>query len=200
VSPRKVEELEVRVYLAIHIYQISLFYLMKEGLVHLQCHWAAFQTDIIWIMALQALESQDKIRIISAPRVTTLDNIEAEINSGQSAVIVPTGDNTQAEEVDTGIRLTVTPHITDNNMVFMDIEVEKSSLGQVTANTVTTEEKRATTQVLLSDGETTVIGGILEDEVNKHKEGWPILSKIPVLGFFFSGRVESGTKRELMVF
>ncbi len=151
-------------------------------------------------MALQALESQDKIRIISAPRVTTLDNIEAEINSGQSAIIVPTGDNTQAEEVDTGIRLTVTPHITDNNMVFMDIEVEKSSLGQVTANTVTTEEKRATTQVLLSDGETTVIGGILEDEVNKHKEGWPILSKIPVLGFFFSGRVESGTKRELMVF
>ena len=151
-------------------------------------------------MALQALESQDKIRIISAPRITTLDNIQAEINSGQSAVIVPTGDNTQAEEVDTGIRLTVTPHITDNNMVFMDIEVEKSSLGQITANTVTTEEKRATTQVLLSDGETTVIGGILEDEMNRHKEGWPILSKIPVLGFFFSGRVESGTKRELMVF
>lgn len=151
-------------------------------------------------MALQALESQDKVRIISAPRVTTLDNIQAEINSGQSAVIVPTGDNTQAEEVDTGIRLTVTPHITDNNMVFMDIEVEKSSLGQVTANTVTTEEKRATTQVLLSDGETTVIGGILEDELNKHKEGWPILSRIPILGFFFSGRVETSTKRELMVF
>lgn len=151
-------------------------------------------------MALQALESQDKIRIISAPRVTTLDNEQAEINSGQSAVIVPTGDNTQAEEVDTGIRLTVTPHITDNNMVFMDIEVEKSSLGQVTANTVTTEEKTATTRVLLSDGETTVIGGILEDEMNRHKEGWPLLSKIPVLGFFFSGRVESNTKRELMVF
>jgi type IV pilus assembly protein PilQ len=151
-------------------------------------------------MALQALETQDKIRIISAPRVTTLDNIQAEINSGQSAIIVPTGDNTQAEEVDTGIRLTVTPHITDNNMVFMTIEVEKSSLGQVTANTVTTEEKTAKTQVLLADGETTVIGGILEDELNEHKEGWPLLSKIPVLGFFFSGRIKTNTKRELMVF
>jgi type IV pilus assembly protein PilQ len=151
-------------------------------------------------LALQALEAQDKIRIISAPRVTTLDNKEAEINSGSTAVIVPTGDNTQAEEVDTGIRLTVTPHITSNNMVFMNIEVEKSSLGQVTANTVTTDEKKATTQVLLSDGETTVIGGILENETQSHKEGWPILSKIPILGFFFRGQASSGRKQELMVF
>lgn len=151
-------------------------------------------------LALQALQSQDKLRVISAPRVTTLDNIEASIDSGENAVVVPTGDNTQAEEVDTGIKLTVTPHITSNNMVFMDIEVEKSTLGQVTANTITTEQKKATTQVLLSDGETTVIGGILENETHTHKEGWPILSKIPILGFFFRGQVDSGRKQELMVF
>ncbi|MDY6820465.1 MAG: type IV pilus secretin PilQ [Deferribacterota bacterium] len=151
-------------------------------------------------MALQALERQGKVRIISAPRVTTLDNVEAEINSGQTAVIVPSGDNTQAEEVDTGIRLTVTPHITANNMVFMEIEVEKSSLGEVTANTVTTAEKTATTQVLLSDGETTVIGGLLENETNVTKEGWPILHRIPIIGPLFGGRVQSSRKEELMVF
>ena len=87
-------------------------------------------------------------------------------------------------------------------MVFMDIEIEKSSIvaGSLTANTVETSEKTATTQVLLSDGETTVIGGLMENETNNYKEGWPILSKIPVLGFLFSSRVESTRKSELMVF
>lgn len=153
-------------------------------------------------VALQALQNQSKLKIISAPRVTTLDNIEAEINSGGKAIIVPTGDNTQTEEVETGIRLTVTPHITSNNMVFMDIEIEKSNIvpGSLTSNTVETEEKKATTQVLLADGETTVIGGILEDELNEGVSGVPYLSKIPILGFFFRNKASSRTKRELMLF
>lgn len=151
-------------------------------------------------VALSALEEENKAKTISSPRVTTLDNQEAEIKSGGTALIVPSGDNTQAEEIDVGIKLKVKPHITANKMVYMEIEVEKSSLGQVTANTATTEEKKAKTQVLLASGETTVIGGIYEDEKRNITTGIPGLSKIPFFGWLFKSRNTITTKRELLVF
>ncbi|MGA1861832.1 type IV pilus secretin PilQ [Deferribacter thermophilus] len=156
----------------------------------------SFNLDV----ALSALESQNKVRTISSPRITTLDNQEAEIKSGGTAIIVPTGDNTETEEVDVGIKLKIKPHITSNNMIYLDIEVEKSSLGAVTANTATTEEKKAKTQVLLANGETTVIGGIYEDEKSEVNQGVPFLSKIPILGALFRAKNNTVTKRELLVF
>ncbi|KAA0258425.1 type IV pilus secretin PilQ [Deferribacter autotrophicus] len=151
-------------------------------------------------VALSALESQNKVRTISSPRITTLNNQEAEIKSGGTAIIVPTGDNTETQEVDVGIKLKIKPHITQNGMVFLDIEVEKSSLGSVTANTATTEEKKAKTQVLLENGETTVIGGIYEDEKSEVYQGVPFLSKIPILGALFRAKSNTTTKKELLVF
>lgn len=151
-------------------------------------------------IALSALESQNKAKTISSPRITTLDNQEAEIKSGGTAIIVPVGDNTEAKEIDVGIKLKVKPHITANNMVYMEIEVEKSTLGQVTANTATTEEKKAKTQVLLASGETTVIGGIYEDEKTEITQGIPGLSKIPVLGWLFKTKNTIVSKKELLVF
>ena len=151
-------------------------------------------------VALSALEEENKAKTISSPRITTLDNQEAEIKSGGTALIVPSGDNTQAEEIDVGIKLKVKPHITANNMVYMEIEVEKSSLGQVTANTATTDEKKAKTQVLLASGDTTVIGGIYEDEKRTITSGVPGLSKIPFFGWLFKSRNTITTKRELLVF
>ncbi|MGA1846846.1 type IV pilus secretin PilQ [Deferribacter abyssi] len=151
-------------------------------------------------VALSALESQNKVRTISSPRITTLNNQEAEIKSGGTAIIVPTGDNTETQEVDVGIKLKIKPHITQNGMVFLDIEVEKSSLGSVTANTATTEEKKAKTQVLLENGETTVIGGIYEDEKSEVYQGVPFLSKIPIIGALFRAKSNTATKKELLVF
>lgn len=151
-------------------------------------------------IALSALESQNKAKTISSPRVTTIDNQEAEIKSGGTAVIVPVGDNTEAKEIDVGIKLKVKPHITANNMVYMEIEIEKSTLGAVTANTATTEEKKAKTQVLLASGETTVIGGIYEDEKTEITQGIPGLSKIPVLGWLFKTKNTIVSKKELLVF
>jgi type IV pilus assembly protein PilQ len=156
--------------------------------------------DLTIDVALSALETRNKTKTISSPKVTTMDNEEAEIKSGGSAIIVPTGDNTQAETVDTGIKLKVTPHITNNDMVVMEIEVEKSSLGAVTANNVTTMEKKAKTQVLLADGETTVLGGIYENETVKITEGVPYLQDIPLLGWLFKKKTDQYTKKELLVF
>jgi len=151
-------------------------------------------------VALSALESQNKAKTISSPRITTLDNEEAEIKSGGKAVIVPTGDNTNTEEIDVGIKLKVKPHITANKMVYMEIEVEKSSLGSVTGNTATTEEKKAKTQVLLASGDTTVIGGIYEDEERVITQQVPGLGDIPILGWLFKSKNNIYTKKELLVF
>lgn len=151
-------------------------------------------------VALSALETQDKAKTISNPRITTLDNMEAEIKSGNKAVIVPSGDNTDSTEVDVGIKLKVKPHITSNDMVFLDISVEKSTLGSITSTTATSDEKKALTKVLLANGETTVIGGLYEDERKDVTTGIPGFSKIPVLGWLFKGKRKIVTKRELLVF
>ncbi|TYB34363.1 MAG: type IV pilus secretin PilQ [Flexistipes sinusarabici] len=151
-------------------------------------------------VALSALETQNKVKTISSPRITTLNNQEAEIKSGSTAIIVPTGDNTEAEEVDVGIKLNITPQITPNNMIFLNIEVEKSTLGQVTANTATTEEKKASTQVLLENGETTVIGGIYENSETNTIQGVPFFQNIPFLGWMFKSKQNIVDKKELMVF
>jgi len=151
-------------------------------------------------VALSALETQNKVKTVSSPRITTLNNQEAEIKSGSTAIIVPTGDNTETEEVDVGIKLNITPQITPNNMIFLNIEVEKSTLGQVTANTATTEEKKASTQVLLENGETTVIGGIYENSETSTVQGVPFFQNIPFLGWLFKSKQKIVDKKELMVF
>ncbi len=151
-------------------------------------------------LAISAMETRNKAKTISSPKITTLDNQEAEIKSGGKAIIVPSGDNTQSQTIDVGIKLKVKPHITANNMIFMEIEVEKSSLGAVSGSTAETQEKKAKTQVLLANGETTVIGGIFEDEQNQIRNEVPGLGKIPVLGWLFKNTTEKRTKRELLVF
>lgn len=151
-------------------------------------------------IALSALETQNKARTISSPRVTTLDNMEATIKSGGTAKIVPSGDQTQTEETETGIILNVKPQITSNDMIFLDIVVEKSTLVEMTATNVSTTEKKAETKVLLANGETTVIGGLYEDEENNVITGVPGLSKLPVLGYLFKGSQKRVTRRELLVF
>lgn len=151
-------------------------------------------------LAISAMETRNKAKTISSPKITTLDNQEAEIKSGGKAIIVPSGDNTQSQTIDVGIKLKVKPHITANNMIFMEIEVEKSSLGAVSGSTAETQEKKAKTQVLLANGETTVIGGIFEDEQNQIRNEVPGLGKIPVLGWLFKNNTEKITKRELLVF
>lgn len=151
-------------------------------------------------VALSALESRNKAKTISSPRITTLDNKVAEIKSGGTTVIVPSGDNTNTQEIDVGIKLKVKPHITSNKMVYMEIEVEKSSVGSVTGNTATTEEKKAKTQVLLANGDTTVIGGIYEDEQAVITQQVPGLGDIPILGWLFKSKSNISTKKELLVF
>lgn len=155
-------------------------------------------------LRLTALEAQGAVKTISAPKVTTLDNATARISQGVSipfSQVSAAGANTQFFEA--RLSLEVTPHITQDASVLMNIRAEnnqpdpsvRGSNGQPGI-----ARKEATTNVLVKDGETTVIGGIYVRGGSTSQSGLPILSKIPVLGFFFRNSSELETKNELLIF
>ncbi len=155
-------------------------------------------------LRLTALEAQGAVKTISAPKVTTLDNATARISQGVSipfSQVSAAGANTQFFEA--RLSLEVTPHITQDASVLMNIRAEnnqpdpavRGSNGQPGI-----ARKEATTNVLVKDGETTVIGGIYVRGGSNSQAGLPILSKIPVLGFFFRNSTELETKNELLIF
>ncbi len=155
-------------------------------------------------LRLSALEAQGAVKTISAPKVTTLDNATARISQGVSipfSQVSAAGANTQFFEA--RLSLEVTPHITQDASVLMNIRAEnnqpdpsvRGSNGQPGI-----ARKEAATNVLVKDGETTVIGGIYVRGGANSQSGLPILSKIPVLGFFFRNSTELETKNELLIF
>ncbi len=155
-------------------------------------------------LRLSALEAQGAVKTISAPKVTTLDNATARISQGVSipfSQVSAAGANTQFFEA--RLSLEVTPHITQDASVLMNIRAEnnqpdpavRGSNGQPGI-----ARKEAQTNVLVKDGETTVIGGIYVRGGSNAQSGLPILSKIPVLGFFFRNSSELETKNELLIF
>lgn len=155
-------------------------------------------------LRLTALEAQGAVKTISAPKVTTLDNATARISQGVSipfSQVSAAGANTQFFEA--RLSLEVTPHITQDGSVLMNIRAEnnqpdpsnRGSNGQPGI-----ARKEAATNVLVKDGETTVIGGIYVRGGSNSSAGLPILSKIPVLGFFFRNSTELETKNELLIF
>lgn len=155
-------------------------------------------------LRLSALEAQGSVKTISAPKVTTLDNATARISQGVSipfSQVSAAGANTQF--VEARLSLEVTPHITQDGSVLMNIRAENNQPDP--ANTGANGQpgitrKEATTNVLVKDGETTVLGGIYVRATSANSSGLPILSKIPVLGFFFRNSRELETKNELLVF
>jgi type IV pilus assembly protein PilQ len=157
-------------------------------------------------LRLQALEQMNEVRILSNPRVLVVQNQEATINLGQQLPIPATdaeGNRTVTFQ-DVGIKLVVTPQVTNDNRVFMDIEVEKSSRGE---NVPTTEgvmfsinSRRAQTQVLIMNGETAVIGGLTIEETSDVDTAVPGLSKIPGLGWLFKSKDSQTRRDEMMIF
>jgi type IV pilus assembly protein PilQ len=161
----------------------------------------AFNLDI----ALSALERSGKGRILSTPRVTTQNNIEAEITQGvQIPVTTPGTSTTPATTTfkDASLTLRVTPQITSANTVIMSVSIENSTpglpvgtLGNVSINT-----QRASTRVQVSDGMTTVMGGIFVSTENTATDRTPVLHRIPLLGWLFKRDSTSDDSRELLIF
>lgn len=155
---------------------------------------------------LTAAENEGKVRTLSAPRIATLDNEEAEIRQGTQIpyTTIDSSGRTVISFIDAFIRLKVKPHITNDRRVALKLEAERSfqagNLVLAGSQVPIIGQRRATTNVLVSNGSTIVIGGLLQSTDNESQDRSPFLSRIPVLGWLFKVNSASTNKEELMIF
>ena len=154
-------------------------------------------------VALSALETSGQGRILSTPRVTTQNNIEAQITQGIQIPIQTVANNTVTVTFrDAALTLLVQPQITAANTVIMRITVENASpdFSRSVNGIPPIDTQRALTQVLVSDGETTVIGGIYVSREQSVQGRTPGLYRIPLLGWLFQRNEITDESRELLIF
>jgi len=159
----------------------------------------AFNLDV----ALSALERSGQGRILSTPRVSTQNNIEAEITQGIQIPIQTVANNTVTVSFrDAALTLKVTPQITASNTVIMRIQVanESPDFSRQVNGIPPIDTQRAVTQVLVSDGETTVIGGIYVSREQATQDRTPGLYRLPLLGWLFKRNISEDESRELLIF
>jgi type IV pilus assembly protein PilQ len=154
-------------------------------------------------VAISALESQGNLRVLSTPRVATQNNIAAEIIQGAEIPIQTVANNTVTVSYrDAALSLRVTPQITSAQTVIMDIIVANSSpnFGRVVNGNPQIDTQRATTKVLVSDGETTVIGGVYISRESASQDRTPAMYRLPLLGWLFKRDVVEDSSAELLIF
>ena len=156
---------------------------------------------------ISAGEAENKARTLSAPKVATLDNQEAEIKQGQQVpyTTVDSSGRTVIAFADAFIRLKVTPHITNDRRVSMKVEAERSFPGDVVNYSggfvYPINTRKATTNVLVANGSTIVIGGLLQTDERWSESRVPWISKVPMLGVLFkSTSIGPEQKVELLIF
>ena len=154
-------------------------------------------------VALSALERQGQGRLLSTPRVSTQNNVEAEITQGVQIPIQTVANNTVTVTFkDAALTLRVTPQITAADTVIMRISVENAApdYSRSVNNIPPIDTQRALTQVLVSNGETTVIGGIYVSREQAADDRTPGLHRIPLLGWLFKREEVRDESRELLIF
>ncbi|MBI5699382.1 hypothetical protein HZC35_03610 [Candidatus Saganbacteria bacterium] len=152
---------------------------------------------------VSALETQTGFNLVASPRLTALNHKKASILIGsklgyRTAVITDTGTVYQVNFLTTGTELKLTPHISESGYVRLEIE-PKISEGSVTADQPVESTTETKNEVLVKDGQTVVIGGLIKNSETQTDTGVPILMNIPLLGGFFRKTTISNEKRELMV-
>jgi type IV pilus assembly protein PilQ len=156
-------------------------------------------------LVLSALESTGEGKVISSPRVSALDNKEAKIEQGVSIPYATSqaGGATNVQFIDAKLSLIVTPHATPDSKIFMKIKATKNapdpSLSGANGQPAI-RKNEAETEILLSDGETAVIGGILIVDRSQAVEQIPFLGDIPIIGWLFKSKSTREDKRELLIF
>ena len=159
----------------------------------------AFNLDV----ALTALEESGNGRILSTPRVTTQNNVAAEITQGVQIPIQTVANNTITVSFqDAALKLNVTPQITAANTVIMQVTLENSAadFSRAVNGIPPINTQRALTSILVSDGQTSVIGGIYVTTRDTASDRTPGLHKIPLLGWLFKRQEFSEESRELLIF
>jgi len=149
-------------------------------------------------------ETEGTLKTISAPKIITRDTVQATIKQG-TTIYIPYTDvdgNRTAKEVDATLELNVTPKITPNDMVIMDLKVSDDfpDYANRVGEYVPVLTKSATTQMMVASGNTVVIGGIYKESKGISETGTPWLRKIPIIGWFFGTENKTLEKSELLIF
>jgi len=145
--------------------------------------------------------SDSRSEILASPQISALDHTGAQIFMGDQISIpqVDVNGNTAYQMVESGIKLTVTPHVAGDNRILLELHTENNSYG-FDQGQVVINKQEAQTKVVVSDGETVVIGGLTKNDEIEAETGIPILKDIPVLGYLFKHTRKEVNKRDLIIF
>jgi type IV pilus assembly protein PilQ len=156
-------------------------------------------------LQLSALQTSGNGKVISNPKVLTIDNEKAKIMQGKSIPVrkLTTEGTVSTEFKDVTMELNVTPHITPDGSISMILEIKKEELDPSVPSidgVPGTDKKEANTKVIIKDGETVVVGGMYKINTNDSLTGVPGLMNIPILGWLFKGEKKDVTTSELLIF
>ncbi len=158
--------------------------------------------DVVLDLQLQALQADGKGKVISTPRVTTLNGETATISQGTTIPYQTSGaDGPKTEFISAELKLEVTPVINPDGSIILEVLATNDSPSLTAgASAPSIDTKKAETKVLIRDGETTVIGGIYVESIQESEDGIPGLMGIPILGNLFKSQKKQSVKDELLIF
>lgn len=158
--------------------------------------------DLLLNLELAALESEGDGEVIAQPKVVTADQSKAMIQQGTEipySTVSDAGTNVQFKNA--VLSLEVTPQITPDGNVIMDLNITQDSQGGTTiGGDIIIDTRKLQTQVLVGDGETIVLGGVFQEDRTRDVQKVPVLGDIPVLGKMFRNKVVIENKKELLIF
>jgi type IV pilus assembly protein PilQ len=164
---------------------------------------ATSNTIFVLDMKLSALENAGEAKLVSAPRIFTLDNVEAMIQQGENIPYPQqTQDGISTAFVAATLSLKVTPHITPDDRVRLQVSAKNdfADFGRTVNGSPAINTREAKTELLVNSGDTIVIGGIVKQDKSWSEDRVPFLSRIPVLGWLFRSRSVADNKSELLIF
>lgn len=153
-------------------------------------------------LELNALESDKRGKVVSSPRVTTANQNKATIKQGVQIPYREASSSGAATVTfkDAVLSLDVTPQITPDDKIIMDLMINKDRVGQIFDNVPSIDTQSIQTQVLVANGETAVLGGIFEETQRNDVDKVPFFGDLPVMGTFFKRRIRQEDKTELLIF
>lgn len=179
--------------------------ILDAGAVVLNSNISWGQLDLLGRLdaQLQLGEREDKVRILSSPRITVLTNEQATITQ-TAGLLIPesvTQNNVTTVTnriVEFGVNLSVTPTVSNEGTVLLDLDLKRDFLARV--DSLAPERRSAKTKLIVKSGQTAVVGGIFESETREGNSGVPGMKDIPILGALFKSKAEGRSKNELVIF
>ena len=153
-------------------------------------------------LTLAQMLRDEKSEVLASPQISTLDHVQAKVFMGEEKSVRTVDDKGVAafQTQEAGISLTVTPHITQDNRIRLELKPENNSFSLDAQNQLVIQRQEAETEVVVYDGETVVIAGLTSNQEYEVEAGIPFLKDIPLLGFLFKSTRTEIAKKDLIIF